>query len=446
MIEVTKENFVTSSVFTATTLLLTSGGTNTGTNATAIISAPLNLESEAVALAAGNRVLLTPAGEGAYPTNAPWPLPGGSGNNMTFTSSLQGPGAALASFNLATPAISFEGSSPCIDESGNVYIISVTGATVTLRKYSTASLPFVGLWSYATTTVPFPSPAVNLFKPTLGTGVVYFMTTNGLHCVNSSTGVLNWVNPLRSFNYNFSAVLLLDDHGNVYGAVRDLVFCVAPSGVTKWSTFVLQFNCTIALDALSGILYIWCVGIDSVGEASSASLRLVDYATGTQILSAPKTFWVDGSVVNAFQIIIGTEYVYVSSGWAVCAFTKRGDITWVLKSYNFTRSLIYNPRLNLLYITSITNPVLLTPINTMVVVNGTTGALIGSSSARPNRDCIIDGSNQVYTQHSTVVQVFDAYLNPLASVANPSGSFAAFALGANAKLYVAGTSGLFVSN
>lgn len=455
MIQSTHKNFVSSPVFTTNSVLMTPGGTQSAVGAAALLPAPVQLQTEAVALQSGPRVSLSAAGEGAY-GGAVWPIVGGSGNTMSYTNNLAGPGAALASFTLATTAQIFYLSSPSIDAAGNVFIINRVGSSVVLRKYATTSVPFVELWSYTTTTIAFTEEEYGYFCPTLGQGVVYFMTTNGLHCVDSNTGVLKWVNPLRSFNYNFRAFLMLDKDGNVYGAVRELVFSVAPSGVTRWMTTVTQYVASMALDAATGILYAWCFGIDSFGNVNSCALRLFDHATGTELVTTPNTIACGGGVLNMlninFPVMIGNHFVYVSTGREVVAFHKHGDVAWIVPSYEIVYGPVaYNPKLDRVYFSGATNVSAGGTRYALQAVDGATGILVnatlpGGLLIFPTM-CIIDENDHLYARLSdNTIRVFDAALNQVASVPNPKPGSVALALDTNGKLYVCADAGLYVSN
>lgn len=371
---------------------------------------------------------LASTGTGAYAVGAAWPNYRGNvkPNSMSGTSSNPGPGAGLTTMTIvATPPVGPAGqpltysySSLCVDADGNLY------AAVTAKSYSadvskvaiqkleagtynqlwiSAFVPTTSLW------IGGEFRAV-LFSVALGlNNALYFAASSGLYCLDTRTGEQRWVNPLRDQSIRLMCTLLVNSQGDVYWATQGQVFCVSSTGVTLWTSMMPSRIVGISLDDDSGILYVSTTGM-TPSEFVSCAFRLILCNARTGVVLQTDHINVLG--LTSFAIgppIVGNTYVYVNNFNCILAYTKSGSLAWSTRIRNIERGA-YNSRLDLLYITNVTDGSATTPQNLVIIaLNGSTGRIEYKSTivmtTRILYYPIIDADNNVYVYESNEAAV-----------------------------------------
>lgn len=425
-----------------------------------------------------NSIKLGALGVPLYANGAAWPqCRGTTDNSMSGASALAGPGNSVTwtAMTQVVPGLSFKDSSLAIDAGNNVYAVSTSGTDATLHKFSTAAGTYTQLWSK---TVPFvvtngstiyPLFYANAFTPVLGrNNTVIFLASSGLYCVDALTGVEKWSNSFSNFLTNPQANVLIDGRGNIYCSAQSQIFCTSPAGVMRWEAFLPCYVCALSLDHDTGILYVVTAGYSAKflpgplappgTQEQGAQLQLFDSRTGTQMQTAAQGVLLptDSRVLSSIQCpIVGNDLVYLYTGYYIAAFTKLGTLAWSLQLNNAVNGMVYNPRLNRLYITKVTDATATVPQTLAVVaLNGATGITVNSSALVSTNNFtgqpIIDGNDNVYVYESTAntIHVYNSTLTLLKSIVVPL-TFAnapPFALNNTSQLLVTSDQGIFASN
>ena len=398
-----------------------------------------------------------PAGEGAYPATAAWPMCTGRSNSMSANSALLGPSSSTSA--VLGVAGNYSYSSLVVDDADNVYAVAQSGSNAILQKFNAA---FVLQWSYTTTNIPFAGTNKFGFSLVLGSnGALYFVTSGGLHSVSAATGVANWVNTLRGTNFYAITNLLLDAEGNIYCWSGGALFCVTPTGSIKWTTFTTAQVASMSLDATSGILYVIQFSVDRAEEANQLMLNLFDHSTGTQLLTpvSSNTMYLLGrDMVNKMlPPVVGSQFVYVNTGRSLVAFTKTGAVAWSVPVWIPLRTtaaaMVYNEQLNIVYVSNTQSGVTLAVQKVAwTALDGTTGLRLYESAQVLTTNTfvvqpVIDSANNLYVYDSAgVFRVFNAALTQVAAVTQAAtfGAPPPLALTVGGKLLAATSAGIYV--
>lgn len=460
MITAKRTNFLATDLLTTNSLSVTTKSDAPFQAATAPTTVSVSVNGVAAALPAYSAVTPVATGVPLYAAGAAWPQCRGSGvtNAMTGTSDLVGPGAGLSAVTLVSPALNFSFSSVAVDSTNNVYAVTTSGSNALLTKYSSATVPYTELWSFTATFIAFSGTHQYAFTPVLGANnSVYFMTSTGLYSVDATTGALNWLNTLRGCSVGARGNVLLDHDGNVYCSAQGQVFCVSPTGQTVWQAFIPRYLLSLSLDDNTGVLYGVMAGIDNNSESNSGGLFLLDARSGTPLQTVDQSALLsmtDDARLSIQCPIVGQNYVFVNVQRVLFAFTKQGLLAWSVRRFNPIGSIAYNPRLDRLYVTEVTDANTTVPQKVAIAaLAGTTGVTLFTSTvvtansllAQP----IIDANDNVYVfETGNQVRVFTADLTLLSTVvqALTLGRTPPLAFDVNGKLLIATSTGIYRSN
>ena len=449
------------------TNLLTTQSLNVTQNSTDYLSSgppdnvTLCLNTVVTASPVYSAITPVPPGVPQYAGGAVWPQCTGGvlTNAMTCTSNVSGPGAGLSSVTLASPPVSFNTTSLAVDATNHVYAATENGSNVFLKKYNTSVVPFIEVWSFTATFTVLAGVHQYSFAPVLGSNnSVYMITSTGLYSINASTGVLNWLNSFRGWNIFCRTNLMVDGRGFVCGAAGDQLFCCSPSGQTVWLTSMPTSITGLSLDDDTGVLYATGVHATSGLNATGGNFFLVDARTGTQLQTVGQYFplsFTNEARRSVVLPMVGRNYVYVCTKMCLYAFSKAGALAWSVKLYHEMNSMVYNPRLNIVYVTNVTdNSGALSQRRVISGLNGTTGLTLYNSTVLTAGDKltvqpIIDMNDNVYVfEAPNTLRVFNAQLSLLATInqALTLGVSPPLALDKNGKLLIATSGGIYISN